>query len=198
MARQPKDPRPLEDNGAPVLKTDVPVSSPEALKAVEDLTLLQRRFVYHYLNDGTGSAREAARKAGYRDYTTSAKLTSRHPAVKAAIAANVKEAGLSIPEILHRLADQATASMEDFTTIDESGAYRLDLKKARDNGKLHLVHSLVPTKHGLGIKLHDQQAALVHLGRIHGLFIERIKLSRDFNPEEMTTEELKAIAEGKA
>lgn len=54
---------------------------------------------------------------------------------------------------------------------------RLDLRRARERGKLHLIKEIKDGKDGLTVKLHDAQAALVHLGKHHGLFLERQELS---------------------
>lgn len=57
-----------------------------------------------------------------------------------------------------------------------SQVYRLNLDKAERNGKLHLVKKLKqPEKGGVELELHDPQTALVHLGRHHKLFTDKME-----------------------
>jgi len=60
---------------------------------------------------------------------------------------------------------------------------RLDMVKAAENGKLHLVKKLQETKYGLKIELYDAQAALEKIGRAHGLFTDKHIVSFDWKQE---------------
>lgn len=138
-------------------------------------------FVEEYLNCFVGS--EAARRAGYtgRPDTIANRLLARAD-VQAQISRRIAERAMTADEVLLRLAEQARASFGDFVSFverpDDEGKVQLvavlDLVKARDAGKLHLVKKATSTRSGLTIELHDAQAALVQLGRYHRLFAERV------------------------
>lgn len=70
--------------------------------------------------------------------------------------------------------------------------YRINLIKAKDRGKLHLIKALKPSMFGLSIELHDAHAALVDMGRHHKLFTDNLK--HDFS--HVSNEELLNIIEG--
>lgn len=133
----------------------------------------QRVFIEEYLQ--TWNASEAARKAGYQGASNvvGPRLLA-NVSIKAAIEARIAEKAMTADEVLLRLADQARATMGDF--INEAGD--VDLRTARQKGKLHLVKTYtVSDKGSVKVELHDAQAALVHLGRHHGLFVDRQEVS---------------------
>lgn len=73
--------------------------------------------------------------------------------------------------MLVRLSDIASGTIGDFIEVGEDGrTYKVDLKKAKRLGKLHLIKSLKPTQHGIGVELYDAQSALETLARYHSLF----------------------------
>ena len=141
------------------------------------LTNKQKLFIEHYLT--CMNASEAARRAGYS--VVSARSTGSelltYPDIRAAIEARISEAAMVADEVLARLADQARGTLEDFITISSDGAI-VDLDKARKAGKLHLLKKFKEDKDGnITVELHDPQAALVHLGRYHGLFLDKTALT---------------------
>ena len=138
------------------------------------LTHKQQLFVEHYLT--CWNATDAAKRAGYSSKTAysigSENLTK--PEIKAEIDRRLSEAAMSADEVLARLADHARSSLADFMT--DEGA--LDLAKAREAGKLHLLKKIRWDKDGeLAIELHDPQTALVHIGRYHALFVDKTALT---------------------
>lgn len=158
------------------------------------LTNKQQLFVEHYLT--CLNAAEAARRAGYSAKTARAigceNLTK--PDIKAAIDERLKEAAMSADEVLRRLADHARGTLEDFISgqsfimpdkedmsdddADVATGPYVDLEKARLLGKLHLLKKFKVDKDGsITIELHDPQAALVQLGRYHGLFLDKTALT---------------------
>ncbi len=78
-------------------------------------------------------------------------------------------------EVLARIAEQARGTMDDF--LDEAGD--IDLKRARERGKLHLVKSRAVTKEGERIELYSAQSALELLAKHHGLLTDNIAISGD-------------------
>lgn len=139
-----------------------------------NLTVKQRRFVEAYLGPANFNASKAARLAGYSEKTARVigleNLTK--PAIEAAIQDGLARLAMPANEVLHRLADQARGSLEDFIEVTAEG-WTINLQKAKDAGKLHLLHELGWTKDGPKIKLYSAAEALVNLGRHHKLFTEK-------------------------
>jgi hypothetical protein len=143
------------------------------------VTNKQRVFVEEYLR--CWNATEAARRAGYAEqnarFMGAENLTKLN--IQAEIKARIDEKAMSADEVLLRLADQARATMEDVGEISEMGTFRLDLAKARKNGKLGVIKKLKTVMLGYEIELYDAQAALVHIGKAHRLFIDRAEVKHE-------------------
>lgn len=166
------------------------------------LTTKQQAFVEHYLR--TWNASEAARLAGYSE--KSARLIGHEnltkPDIQTAIQERLAELRMSADEVLVRLAEQARATLADFIDIPAPGArahsdateahaalagWSLNLHKAEQRGKLHLIKKLKSGQWGPEIELYDAQAALQLLGRHHKLFVDRTELTgKDGNPIEVS------------
>lgn len=164
----------------------------------------QTAFVEFYLQSWNSS--DAARKAGYngRSNTVGPRLLA-DVGIKAEIERRIAELKVSADECLLRLADQARGSMEDFLEfeevvfdpprIDEAGHKHekeivctgINLEKARQAGKLHLIKAVTKTgRGGLKVELYDSQAALEKLGRACKLFVDRTELTgKDGTPVEV-------------
>jgi hypothetical protein len=92
--------------------------------------------------------------------------------IEAAISQRISEAAMSADEVLTRLADHARGDFANALVIDENYA-GLDLQQLKDLGLTHLIKKFSQTKNGTVLEFYDAQAALVHLGRHHGLFVDR-------------------------
>lgn len=136
-----------------------------------ELTDKQRVFVEEYLV--CWNATQAAILAGYSKKTARnlGCETLAKPYIQEIIQARLKEKHLTADEVLARLADQSRGSLSDFITLSGRG-FRFDMKKAIENGKLHLIKSITKGPKGTRIELYDAQAALVHIGKHLGLFKE--------------------------
>lgn len=150
------------------------------------LTNKQRRFVDEYLKDF--NATQAAIRAGYSQ--KSAALIGceniRKPNIEAEISRWLDERAMRSNEIVDRLTSHSKGDMGDF--VDISGvSFSLNLRKAKELGLTHLIKKVkdrvVMTSdkdgnetetHHIEIELYDAHAALVDLGKIRGLFIDRI------------------------
>src|SRR5262245_18150974 len=144
------------------------------------LTKKQRDFITSYLD--CWNATKAALDAGYSERTArsigSENLTK--PDIKAAIEARIAQI-MPKGEVLTRLAEHARGDMGDFLTIGEEDVVieqrtragdlietitarhevaRLDLRKAAEAGKLHLIKSYSRTDKGEKAELYDAQTAL--------------------------------------
>lgn len=143
------------------------------------LSAKRQVFVEEYL--ACWNASEAARRAGYKGQASSvgAQLLA-NISIQAAIKARLSEKAMSADEVLVRLAEHARGSMAEFIRVDEAtGAAWLDLRAAKDAGRLHLIKSYqeASDKSGAKLDLYDAQTALTQLGRAHGLFIDKTALT---------------------
>lgn len=137
----------------------------------------ERAFIEHYLR--SWNAADAARQAGYSE--RSARELGRRLLTKvdirAEIEARLSDMQMGTDEVLTRLTDQARGTIEDFGDVDKYGTFSMDLSKAQERGRLGNVKKLKPTKYGYELELHDAQAALVHIGKARGMFIDRKEIS---------------------
>lgn len=142
------------------------------------LTDKQQLFVLHYLECLNGT--KAARLAGYQgDDNTLAAIAYenlRKPHIRAAIDAELRRRSMGADEVLGRLSDMARADIGEFTGFD--------FYQIADHPKSRVIKKLKRTvrtdKDGgtteyTEIELYDAQAALVHLGRYHKLFVDRVQ-----------------------
>lgn len=150
---------------------------------MKSLSLKQQAFVEHYIACGW-NATEAARRAGYSSKTAGSigheNLTK--PEIRAAIDARAAELKMTADEVLTRLADMARSNMGDFIKMVPAANGKgkvavFDFDRASKAGKLHLIKSIKISSKGTSVELHDAQAALVHLGRYHKLFVDRVEVA---------------------
>ncbi len=96
-------------------------------------------------------------------------------------------------EVLGRLADQARNDIGEFLEFrDGLRTPILNLAQAQD--KLHLIKKIIYGKDGkITIELHDSQSALVHLGRHHGSFTDKLKVEDDTLSDSERVKRLAAI-----
>ena len=144
------------------------------------LTNKRKAFIEEYLIDF--NATQAAIRAGYSEKTAHAIgwENLRIPEIDEEIQRRIADKTMSADEVLIRLGDQARGTMEDFGNVlaDIPNAFWLDLAKAERRGKLHLIKKLKFNPLGKSeIELYDAQAALVHIGKHHGLFRDITEIS---------------------
>ena len=141
------------------------------------MTPKQRAFVFEYIKDF--NATQAAIRAGYSKKTARfigcENLTK--PNISAEIDKEFEKRAMSANEVLSRMGDIARGNADDYLTIDEYGYAGLDLHKMKRAGKLHLIKKYNVTKNGTVIELYDAQAALVQMGKQHGLFPNRQEIT---------------------
>ena len=135
-----------------------------------ELTNKQQAFIDAYLT--CWNASEAARRAGYSADTAYSigSENLRKPEIAEAIKARLAEKAMAADEVLARLGDQARSSMADFLSIGPRGAVKIDLKKAKEAGQLHLLHRYSKGKNGIAFELYDAQAALVQIAKLLGMY----------------------------
>lgn len=179
--------------------------------AYAKLTDKQRVFVESYLV--CWNAAEAARRAGYSSasaYSIGAENLTK-PEIRAAIDARLKEFHLGADEVLARLSANARGSLAPFVR-SQSGKIVVDLNTPDARAAMHLLKKVKVMEKSGGrgdhawsqleteIEIHDSQAANVHLGKYHRLFVEQhqVRTWRDeiidllrvgkITPEQVTSE----------
>ena len=143
----------------------------------------RQAFIEYYLTCWNGT--EAARRAGYSPHTANEQAAQllANVSIQSAITARIAELKASADEVLLRLASHSRGSMEDF--ISPGG--NVDIDRARDAGKLHLIKKFKVTTithedsetHIQEVELYDAQTATVQLAKILGQFIDRLKVTVD-------------------
>lgn len=147
------------------------------------LTVKQRLFVIHYLATLNGT--KAARLAGYAgDDNTLAVVAYenlRKPKIREAIESALHDQAMSAVEVLSRLADHARSDMGDFASV-RALSDLADHPQSRLVKKFKLTTTIIGTgddavvKERLELELYDAQAATVHIGRYHKLFVDRVEM----------------------
>lgn len=141
----------------------------------------QRVFVEEYLKCWNSS--EAARRAGYngRSNQIGSRLLTDVD-IQAAIQARLAEIKMSADEVLKRLSDMARADIADFVDVSRPG----DLANEKYSGKTHVIKKLKRkvTRDSFGrefeemeLEFYDAQAALEKIGKVHGLFNDKLEVS---------------------
>ena len=129
----------------------------------------QRVFVEEYLS--CWNASEAARRAGYKQPKQQGSRLLTNVDIKQEIQERLSEKCLSAGEVLVRLGEQARSISKDY--VDDFGF--INFKKLKADGLVHLVKKIKRNQQGIEVELYDSQAALVHIGRHHKLFTDRIE-----------------------
>ena len=141
------------------------------------LTNKQRAFVDEYLQ--CWNATEAALRAGYseRSAYSIGHENLKKPEIAKEIQRRIDERAMTADEVLIRLAEQARGGVEEFVEI-KAGMPFFNWERLVQSGKLHLVKKLKYNSNGQPeVEFYDAQAALVQLGRHHGLFTDRQEIS---------------------
>lgn len=144
----------------------------------------QRVFVEEYLR--CWNATEAAEIAGYAHPRQQGSRLLSNVDISTAIQVRLSELKLGADEVLVRLGKQARGSLAPFVhQFGERIVIDLDSDEAQAN--IELIKKLKTkrrsggrgdaawTEYEIEIELHDPQAALVHIGRHHGLFKDVIE-----------------------
>lgn len=168
------------------------IESQTRVSEMSDLTHKQRLFIDAYLE--CWNATESARRAGYQgnDITLASVgyENIRKPHVADRIKRRLSESAMTADEALFRLAAQARGNVGDF--IDEHGV--IDWRAVKDGGHLFKEITHLAGQRS-SFKMHDAQAALVHILKYHGVFIDKSQ-QLNIDLDKLTTEQLERIVEG--
>ena len=150
------------------------------------MTPKQRAFVFEYLKDFCAS--KAAIRAGYSPKWagTNCDKLLKNTNISEMIDVEFEKRAMSAHEVLSRMTDMARGSVEDYLKVDDFGHASIDLEQMRDAGKLHLIKKYRVTKQAVEVELYDAQAALVQMGKQHGLFTDRSKVEHSGEIETIT------------
>lgn len=154
------------------------------------LTNKQEAFVNAYLT--CWNATKAAIAAGYSE-KTARQIGSENlakPDIASRVRARIAENAMSADEVLARLADQARG---DVGELVDSHTFTLDWEKAKEKGATRLIRKIKQTiimnekteqqTEIFEFELYDAQAALVHIGKQLGLFVNKTEVTgADGNP----------------
>lgn len=152
-------------------------------------------FIEHYLQ--CWNATEAARLAQYAHPNKQGPRLLVNVGIKAAIEARINEFKMSADEVLVRLTRMARSNIADFAHI-ENGQDLAELGSAGQvikKFKRKIIGPIGGEHDEIELELYDAQAALVHLGKHHGLFTERIEMP-DLKPLPEAIRELAAKVYG--
>ena len=134
----------------------------------------ERIWIEEYLT--CWNATEAARRAGYRwpNKVGPAKLDK----FRNIISERLAKKAMGADEVLARLAGIARADIGDFVPPNREDS---SLLYAKEQAISYLVKSVTDTKYGQKFELHDSLAALVHIGRHHKLFTDKVEIGALYN-----------------
>lgn len=174
------------------------------------LNIRQQAFIEHYL--ACWNATEAARRAGYSEKSArkQGSRMSTNVDIQTRIQARLAELKMGADEVLTRISDTARGTIADFIDIPEpsddsdqagnmieakaiASGWRLNLAKAKEANKLHLIKKLKAGQWGPEIELYDAQAAQQLIARHHGLFVERTETTIDILGDAAATLERKLL-----
>lgn len=149
----------------------------------------QKKFIQAYVQ--CLNATQAAKDAGYAckndpTFAQTGAENLRKPYIRAEIDRILKENTISPDELVGRISDHATGSMGDFVTFTDDFGIRLDLEKAEQLGRLHLIKKFKETeskrvdKDGnefislrREVELYDASAAQDKLMRFHSMYKDK-------------------------
>lgn len=133
-------------------------------------------FVEEYLR--CWNATEAARCAKYAHPNKQGPKLLVNIGIAERIKTRIEEKAMSADEVLLRLAEQARSDISIFIVKTSSG-WLIDLNAVKEHGCL--VKKIKTGQFGPEIELYDSQNALIQLGRVHGLFVDRSENALDLN-----------------
>lgn len=150
------------------------------------LTAKERMFVEYFLGESFFNATDAARRAGYKHPNVQGPRMLVKVSIRNAIKERIEEAAMTANEVLARLTAQGRGNIADVLT--EAGEF--DLAEAKRRGTIGLVKKFKTRKtvrmNGTNppveevfheLELYDAQAALVHLGKYHKLFADKVEVT---------------------
>lgn len=138
----------------------------------------QERFVQELVKGNSG--REALRRAGFSPSPGHSSRLLRRPDIQQRYeelaGAAMRHTEVTAVRVINEIAAIAFANMIDFITFDADGKPQASLAKLSREQTAALVEFSADTRR-VRFKLADKLEALAHLGKMLGLFRERMELS---------------------
>lgn len=153
-----------------------PKKSPEER---QQENLKRQKFIEEYFKCNMNGT-QAAKNAGYSEATaySQANRLLKNVEIRAEIDRRLKAMQIGADEVLTRLSQHATGTLRYFVTpLGE-----IDLTTPEAQAHFHLLKKVRRTEARNGdvtieIEVHDPQAALVHVGKYHKLFVDRTEMT---------------------
>lgn len=182
------------------------------------LTQLQKNFAHQYVGAARFNGVKAAELAGYKGKYNSLAVQAHDnlklPNVIAYINSLLTDAGMGSEEIKARIADRSRGvdviqfyhlEEREVTITTKSGAsiekteivLVPDLDAIKRAGVGHLIHKIYQSGGNVVIEWEDSAKMLLEAGKIHGLFVERIKDESD-GPRYILFGDMDEVAEWEA
>ena len=146
---------------------------------LKHLSAKQKLFVDEYLVDLNAS--EAALRAGYSPRSAAAigQENLQKPliagAIEKALAGRAERTEITQDAVVQELASVAFGNIADVAEWEKHSVTVL-ASSTRSKRVLAAVAGVSETQHGLTVRMHDKQAALVTLGKHLGMFREKVEL----------------------
>lgn len=164
-------------------KKRTPAKKPvTAAKRPYKLTTRQKMFIDYYVGVANLNATRACELAGYKgtynQLAVQGSVNIRNPNIKARIEEMLNKQVMSASETLTILSKQARSSIAD--VLDEDGNFNFREAKKRGTDSLIKKYKTKIDQQGIAtheLELHDAQAAAVHLGKVYGLFGDKVTVS---------------------
>jgi len=166
-------------------KTETVISKPAAALSVsdeereDDLDPQRLAFVDAYLGEARFDGKQAAIMAGYSPASAHVQASRllKNVKVAAEIRRRLEPAALTSEQVLANTSDMANSTLEDFLTIPGVWPY-IDLLKARERGKLHLVKKFKAQNDGsIVLELWDKRGPNRDMGEFHGLWKRGVQIN---------------------
>jgi phage terminase small subunit len=133
----------------------------------EGLTNKQQSFINHYFATHF-NATKAAELAGYTHPNVQGPRLLVNVSIAEEISRRMEELAMPANEVLARLGEHARGNIGAFIRTNEDG--KPDGFSLSAERPLHMVKKVTVTDKGWSFEMYDAQAALVHIGKHHGLF----------------------------
>lgn len=142
-----------------------------------------QRFVEEYCVDFNGA--EAARRAGYSPTRANrqAYVLLRREDIRSAIDARLDELSMSAAEVTKRLTDWGRGTLAPFLRVSDDGErFWIDLASEEAQQYLYLIKKVKAkrridddgaTVEWVEVELHDAKDAVIQMGKIRGLFVDK-------------------------
>ena len=152
------------------------------------LSRKHQAFIAEYFRRNMNGTRAYASVYGTTNDDAAAVAASRllgNDKVSAAIDEHMRKLALTPEEVLARLSGHARGTLDDFIGSMD----RIDLDQARQRGVMHLAKKIKQRTttisksdgedietHEIEIELYDAQAANVQLGKLLGMYVDRVEV----------------------